>query len=499
MQENIPIDPETGRIDESKLTDEQKQILKLAPEITKRLKEISSQAAETLRPIMEWLKPLQELYSELERLEPYLKTELEKEGLTLDGILEAHTALELLELRNDPESAFYKAMETAKAEKAARDALSEKQQAGRDKRREAKNTAAETGAIMDLAGGFLPVFSQDILWDVFSPRRISKIGTLSRDEIDTRTGQVLKTNFEDGEITNVAAADISYKALMLLSAFMANSVDDYREKFVADGAITFYVKGVLDRLEVDPRIRDDGQLTLDRKTAGMLYLENEFNPLLEYVGQMPNGSRYTVLTYEKYDAEADTMTVRTPYLYALWRSTQADYFGRQRNIALRMEENKKPLKRDMTPLEVNSLFKGSAYKENDAVLEIAHYITNILWRAGKSTEPKTTEINYRTLIKHCPRLKETLDAIAARPAAEPINDGKMRKHPRNNSALYNSELRKIGRAVSLIMNPDKSDALNYFEFISISPAKEVNGKAEFIPPTKSTIDGKMTIVWRRID
>ena len=26
MQENIPIDPETGRIDESKLTDEQKQI-----------------------------------------------------------------------------------------------------------------------------------------------------------------------------------------------------------------------------------------------------------------------------------------------------------------------------------------------------------------------------------------------------------------------------------------------------------------------------------------
>lgn len=533
----LPIDPDTGEIDTGKLTAEQlteikkaikpiaETFIEVSPGIknirdsVNRLQEqirkssgiekmqtafetlskslVTDEMRDLLREMRENLQPIQDLIDELDELKTFIKAELKKEeygGLTFDNLME-YTPGELLEMKTDPDSLFYKVLEAARAAKAEADAIIAEQQAGRDRRRQLKKRAAESGAIMELRGGNMPVFSDRELYDAFAPGRIARIGTLPPEKIDDKTGQIVSYGLQDGDIIPVNAADISYKTFMLLNAIMANSVDNYREYFVKDGAITFYVKGVLDKIDVDARIKTDEQLNVDRKTAGVLYLEKQLEPLLLFVGTTPNGSRYSVLNYEGYDADADTITIRTPYLYELWKATQQAFSDRKRRKEKRIAEGKKPQKNDLKPLQVNSLFKGTAYKEDDTVLEIATYITNVLLNAGKSNSVKTTEIKYSTLIKNCPRLNEKLKEIEARPNSELLPDGRRR----NNTAIYNTELRKIARAYKLIMNREKCDALNHFEFVSFMPSKEKNGKVEFIPPTKSTLKEKITIKWRRID
>ena len=371
--------------------------------------------------------------------------------------------------------------------------LVEAQQEGRDKRRLIKEKAIEQNAIMELrSGGNMPFFSQRELWDAFAPGRISKLGTINPDAIDAKTGMLMLDKIDAGDIMPLNAADISYSTFLLLNTIQANSVENYREYFIADGAIKFYVKGVLDSINVDPRIKSDAQLNLDRKTAGVLYLEKIFEPFLGYIGTTDNGSRYSVLNYEGYDAASDTITIRTPYLFNLWQSTQQRYSERKRNRQERITDGKAPLKKDRVPLEVNSLFKLPAYKEDDAVLEIAAYITNVMITAGGSSKVKKTEISYKKLIKECSRLNEKLTEISSRPNAEQLPDGKIR----NNAALYNTELRKIAKAFNLILDPAKCDATNRFDFVDIQPAK-INkaGQIEFIAPTKKKLSEKITILW----
>ena len=139
--------------------------------------------------------------------------------------------------------------------------LVEAQQAGRDKRRLIKEKAIEQNAIIELrSGGNMPIFSQRDLWDAFAPGRISKLGTINPDAIDAKTGMLMLDKIDAGDIMPLNAADISYSTFMLLNTILANSVENYREYFISDGAIKFYVKGVLDSINVDPRIRSDTQL-----------------------------------------------------------------------------------------------------------------------------------------------------------------------------------------------------------------------------------------------
>lgn len=433
-----------------------------------------------------------EIIVEVEQLAEELKEELKKpiyEGL---GIGELFDAAE----RDDDgrpvdASLFMQALNAAQAA-----ATVAAQQNGRDQRRAIKEKAREAGAIMELKTGLI-TFSDKELWDAFAPGKISKIGTLPRDEIDEETGLILKRYFAEGEIVDVKALEFSFKAFTLLSAIRACSVENFQEQPVSGGAVTFYVKGVLDKLGVDPRIRDDGQLDMNRKTAGALYLENQFAPLLPLIGTLPDGSRYSVFNYDGYDANTDTMTIRTPYIYQLWKRAQGGYFERKSAVQGRIDDGKRPLKKDFKPLAVNSLFKLSSYKEDDTVLEIATTITDILLRAGKQRKKgiKTTEISFHKLIADCSRLREELDNV------DEIKDGQLGEKGKviNKNARYNSVLRKIERAYNLIMNPDKCDALNHFDFISfVIVTKE--GKTEpFKAPTKGKLGGKIQIMWRRID
>ena len=443
----------------------------------------------------EWL----ELMQETEELMPFLEAEIQKPeygGKTLDDLF---AEAEIDDDFNPIETSLF--MQAVNAARAAlkveqeKQKLIDRQTAGREQRREIRKAAEGKNAVMELQGGRLPMFSERSLWDAFAPDRISKLGELPGTEtiIDEETGE-----FVSGEIQPLHAADISLNTFLLLNAIVSNTVEDYRQFFIDSGAITFYVKGVLDSLNVDPRIKDDGQLNFERKTAGVLYLEKQFEPLQGYVGTTPNGSRYSVLNYYGYDIESDTMTIRTPYLFQLWQETQEGYRARKINAEKRKAAGKKPLKADAKPLEINSLLKGAAYKEDDSVLEIALYITNVLVNAGstKTGRTKKTEIKYKTIIDNCPRLKERLTEIENLPAKykEKRADGK--EVTINNSDVYNRELRKIATAWRLITDKERCDVLDRYEIISITPSKETRGRIDLVPPTKRTITGKITLEWR---
>lgn len=485
-------------------------------EITKNYRQLQG----LLRQIA-MVSPLVPLYEEITGdLAPYMEAEIKKPeygGKTVKQLWDEAEAAGTDEYGYFPDDALImRAYFAANKEWDRQQAIKAAQKAGRERRRERRKKAEESGAIMELQNGILPAFSQRALWDAFAPGRISKMGTLAPEMIDEQTGRIEKISLEQGDIVPLNAADISYKAFLLLNAILANSVENYREEFVQDGAISFYVKGVLDRLDVDPRIKNDMQLDFSRKTAGVLYLEKQFEPLQSYIGTTPDGSRYSVLNYYGYNVETDTMKIRTPYLYQLWEAAQGAYSERKKGKEQRIAEGKKPLKSDLKPLEVNMLFKGTAYKEDDATLEIATYITNVLLNAGRGAHK--TEISFKKLISNCPRLREKLDELEKRPDTEKTKSGKRK----NKTARYNVELRKIARAYSLIMNPEKCDALKCFAFTEFSPTKEKAGyklptietqggkteidrdnikwgDMEFIPPTKSTLDGKIVIKWRRID
>lgn len=382
------------------------------------------------------------------------------------------------------------------------------QQAKRERRREAKAKAEEINAIMQLKGGNYTIFSNDQLWEAFAPGRIVKMGTLDRNFISQETGEITKHDvstaelIKTGELEPTKALEVPLNALMLITAIMQNSVGDVRTEFIQNGQFTFYVKGIIEAFTADPRgllsedVKDnlqDMQLTFDRKTAGVLYLEEQFKPLQELIGITPNGSRYSVFNYVGYDVETDTMTVTSPYIYQLWKPTQEDYFRRQNSQKEKQKQNKKPTKDDGKPLEINYLFKGAAYQEDPITLEIAVYITNKLLQAGYSGKTKTTKINYKTITTECARLRERLADIEAKRGTT-TEKGK----PVNVTALYNLEFKKIKKAFDLIQNPDKCDALKEYEFVEIAPANKINNSYfEFIPPTKSLIDGQMVIKWKK--
>ncbi len=370
----------------------------------------------------------------------------------------------------------------------------EKQQAGRESRIVARQKAKEQNAIMELKHGNYLMFSQPELQDAFSSSRISKMGTLSRDFIDKETGLVRKSIFNKDEIEELNPFDIPYNTLILLNSIKGNTVENIQEDTIKHGEISFYVKGVLDTFTADPRmlveLDDQDQIAfdnkLDRKTAGELYLEKQFKPLEGYIGTTSNGSRYKVFNFVKYEFETDIMTIQLPYLDALWRETQQQYFIRQDNQDRAKNAGKDPKPQDLVPLEVNGFFKNKAYLADDITLEIAYYITNVLLTAGNKGKPKKTEFTYKTIINKCPRLKSKLEEIE--------NNTELQ----NPAARYNDQLKKIAKAFDLILDPDKCDALNHYEFIDIQPTK-INkaGKRVVIPPTKRLLDEKLTIVWRR--
>lgn len=425
-------------------------------------------------------------------LQPFLQEELQKPEYMGRSIEDLRA--EYLAAGEPTDSLYEQAINAAEAVQNERLAQIEAQKQGRATRLQLKEKAQAANAIMTLQDGKLPIVSKQALWDAFAPGNICELGTLDKSYIDNDTGLIGKYVFSPGELVDITQVAAPIQAFLLLNAIVANTVENVRAEYVKSGDITFYVHGVLDaiakdgRTAVDDDLLDNEQLTLDRKTAGVLYLENLFKPLIKYIGKLPNGSRYSVFNYKGYNAENDTMTINTPYIYQLWLLSQDAYFERQDRIEAARAENKRPAKKYYTPLEINEFFKRQAINEDPATLEIAIYITNVMLNAGKGTpdRPKKTEMTFNKVIKNCPQLAYKLDEIKH-------SEDEAKK--RNPAAYIAKELRKFEKAYKLIMDPEKSDVLKRYTIISFEPTKPAGKGKVFIPPTKSRLNDKITIKW----
>ncbi len=333
------------------------------------------------------LTVMQAIAQEYKELGPYIDEELKKPEYQGKGLVELADAANEgpAERRESTRELFAKALQAAREAKKAADQekeraaeLIKKQAQGREERRQAKEAAEKAGAIMEIKGGILTFFSSEELKDAFAPGRIARMGRQDEEVIDPDTGEVFLYDKED--IIQLNAGEISFAALTLLNTLLASSVENFREYFVKDGSIKFYVQGVINQFKIDPRIKIKGKVSTGRKNANILYLESLFKPLLSFVGLTPDGSRYSVLNYHGYDAKEDTMTVRSPYLFKLWEKIQTDRHERK-NIDIKKlpkKEQASKAKEKFKPLEVNMLLRLSNCKEDDTVLEIA-FISLILY------------------------------------------------------------------------------------------------------------------------
>lgn len=459
-----------------------------------------------LQSIRDDLQQVQALLDELRELEPYLREELKKpqyEGKTFDNIVRDHTPAELLELLQDTNSYFLNAMIAARAARGTAIAKAFRMNQNKEMRQTQKDNAQSAGAIMNVRNNALVFFTDPIFQNAFKPENIDIMAGLETGDVEENTGKIKERAVQNKEKTTPAAVQIPYNYLALCAAILNSTVDDKEKEDIPSNRVTFYVRGVLAQITDDPRILYGRQINLiNGKDPGEQYIESLIGSLVKYIGKIGN-SRYSIIMFESYDAEADTITVRMPYLYEIMRRLQKDYQRRQGKLIAAEKDKTKLTKKEKsglkTPVETNELFKVSAYTANPTTLQIAVQITNAMIKAG-SGKDKKTEYKFTTLINDCPLLKEKLEELETLPRTEALEGGKIK----NNMSTYNAELKKIKSAIDLILNPDKCKATERYKFIDIEPSKKIEDeegniiKFDLIAPTKTKLDGKLIIKWESI-
>ena len=348
------------------------------------------------------------------------------------------------------------------------------QDRSRKKTKTAKHKAYAAGALMNPVGDYLISFSSEIGFDAFSPDRLYTWGGDEEPKFD-RNGQLIN-KVTDKKIANASylKASISH----LLVALFEGSTEDCYNYLAQNKPITFSVKAFYDRIYPDHKGDKDSTKQITRSKE----VERLIKSLEPYIGVMPDGSRFQYVANGGYDAETDTYTISLPYIGALFQQHQARYFYRQEKLIGKRNENKKPSHDEKTPLELNKLFKTSAFTQDPVTYDIAVYLTTKMLQAGAGK--RKMQVRYETIIKECPAFDITIKKIR--------NDQRAGDLDRKKAAMrINSELKKICSAERLIMNKKYCDASIFFKGIKFSNQK--NDK--FIAPTSSCLSDTLIVTW----
>lgn len=482
---------------------ENEEIKGAIKEILNYLKENHQEIKDTADNVQADLAAAQSLWNEIQELKPYITEELRDpkyRQLSFSDLIGRGTLGELLEMSRDSDSELAQILDAARASKAAENTVLTrvfKMQEEKSRRQTKRENARKSGAVMSVKNEALLFFSDPLFQDAFNPQKIDIMAGLeSENDIEAETGKIKDRAIERKEQLRASAVEIPLSFLSLLAAIGASTVDDKRKEKIPSNKVTFYVDGVLNQIAPDKRAIYGRQIDIFGKDPGEQYIEAQIAALQKYIGKI-GGSRYSIISFESYDSDSDTMTVRMPYLYELLRRTQDKYFKNKKEI-----ENtpKKNINKALAPPMTNELFKMSAFTVNQTTLQIAVTITNSMLQAGKSKgKDKKYSIKFKTLISECPALKETLEELENLPQEEKIKSG-------TTSQKYNAELKKIGSAIDLILNPEKCRATEYFKIKSISPAKRLNNPSaeesianyKFIPPTKTKLEEMLIIEYERL-
>lgn len=245
------------------------------------------------------------------------------------------------------------------------------------KRTDAKRAASNKGAIVSL-NGHLTAYSSHELWQAFMPGRIMRLPFDVRNDTFDDSGRLNELALGDSELNSLTTIQERFLNVVATAIEQKVVAGDYDEQTTK---IMFHAS-LLDQMGIDPRQKStkrDGdtrtmaQRRYDKLTADIL---PPFEPL---VGMLPNGSYYRVLSFDSYDTENETITLNTPYLWAVAR------------VALK-EAGKKP--------QVHHYLHATAgSNHSDAAFELANRIIVGVVQRGSVPDPRKTGIKRKTVVR----------------------------------------------------------------------------------------------------
>lgn len=402
-----------------------------------------------------------------------------------------------------------------------------------------RSAAIEKGALMTL-GGHIASYSTDGLWNAltgFCIMRLPESVKDPKDVFDETTGKLDMLMMQDKRLEGITTIHTAF-LMAIVQAVSSTQGDD------GGNTITLYLPAICRELKIDPRdyskrrpSQDEWeQLEIpgfsDMRLNAVLNILKPFDPL---VGRTPDGSYYRLLTFISYEADSETLTVSTPYLFKL--KAIADRAGGQPSL--------------------NRLLRGNVVNEpNRAAVELANRIlTGIVTRGVRAdyktykTEPRavkktvtstgkdgkrtttttvydttdqpsetpqpsktvTYTVKYSTLINDCPQLKRELEEIEARgkaerdllksaaeehrePSAEELEQARAQDR-KTVPQRINKKLQDVFTAAFRII-AEKSDApARYLDFTLPTVKRTTKGKTRTVyeVPTKSTLSRNMVI------
>ena len=346
--------------------------------------------------------------------------------------------------------------------------------------RDARKNAFEIGALMSI-NGHATSFSSDDLKNALNAFSIKRLPDLKdRAPVFDDTGKLNVISLGQEKLAKISSLDEAF-LMGILSAVILTPDDN-------SNSLILYLPGFMGELSIDPRGFSNA---LERKrdsTMQELRLQKFMEKLLpyeEFVGETIDGSFYRVAAFQSYDSASETVTITTPYLFAVRRIAEA---------AAEKEKGKPTL---------NKLFHGDiATEQNWAAVELANRILSGVERRGKYTSPPW-RCQFTTLVSDCPQLSSELYAIEKHSDyvldenGLPIKDKKTGKDKKyNRSQAYNSKLKQVFEAAYRIIL-EKSDApLKYRNFkIPYTVRKTAAGTEirAYDIPTKSTMRRNLVI------
>ena len=299
-----------------------------------------------------------------------------------------------------------------------------------------KEKASKEGAIVTLDGA-LAAFSSDELQNAFNAFSLmSLVDTVDNYSFDD-TGKLNTLNLAKDNYAVVDDIDTAALEAVLKAVIKTNKINP----FDGNTKVKLYLPSICKELNIDVRGFETKRDSTEKDYSQLYYdvFAKKILPFDKFIGRLPNGSIYRVLTISSYDKETKTLVLDTPYMF--------------KALELAIEKKEKE-----GLIYLNDLFMPNTITERThAAVELATKITNGLLRRGFTVPNEKDkdgnlifvwDMKYSNLISECPQLSAALNKCKSRQA-------------------INSKLKSTFNAAYRIIKT-KTTAKDYFENLTIN-------------------------------
>ena len=276
-------------------------------------------------------------------------------------------------------------------------------------KRSPRELAINKGAIISLDGA-LATFSSEDLQDAFNAFSLMELSDSINNYDFDKNGKLNTLETSDNDF--IIANDIDTAALNAVLKAVIKTNSTLIDPTGTNTTVKLYLPSILKELHLDARgySKNRTKKSYDDIDYSKLYYDTfakKIIPFDKFIGRLPNGNLYRVLTIQSYDSESKTIVLDTPYMF------------KALELAMRKKEQ------DDKYIYLNELFKPEVTNErNHAAVELATRITNGLLQRGFTNPKKKKDgsiyfeykIKYATLINECPQLSTAIKNCKSRQA-----------------------------------------------------------------------------------